>query len=61
MSRLSDASASLSALQDFQVRMNGLRDLSLDDEGLRRAIEKFTVKQWQEIAADLQHTVSAKV
>jgi hypothetical protein len=59
MSRIPNPSASLSALQDFQVRMNGLRDLSLDDEGLRRAIEKFTVKQWQDIASDLQHTVSA--
>lgn len=58
MGRLTDPVASLAALQEFQGRMNGLRDATLEDAGLRRAIEKFTVKQWEDIASDLRHTVS---
>ena len=38
--------------------MTGLRDASLEDPGLRLAIEKFSVKQWEQIASDLRHTVS---
>jgi hypothetical protein len=57
MERLTNP-ASLAALQDFQGRMNGLRDATLLEPSLRFAIEKFTVKQWEEIAADLRHTVS---
>jgi hypothetical protein len=58
MGRLTDPVASLAALQDFQGRMNGLRGAALEEPGLRLAIEKFGVKQWEEIARDLGHTVS---
>jgi hypothetical protein len=61
MERLANPATSLATLQDFQSRMNGLRDATLLEPSLRLAIEKFTVKQWEEIAADLRHTVSTQL
>lgn len=58
MDRLTNPDDSVSALQDFQRRMNGLRDAPLDTTPqLRRAIERFETKHWLEIADDLRHTV----
>jgi hypothetical protein len=37
--------------------MNGLRDATLLEPAVRAAIERLTPQAWEEIAADLRHTV----
>jgi hypothetical protein len=57
MERLQEPAASLAALQDFQRRMSALRGVTLQDARLRHAVERFSERQWGDIAADLRHTV----